>query len=56
MQLELTPEPLPPRVIEGDIVRIGFTRIPLERVIYAHSHGQSPEEIVDSFDTLDLAA
>lgn len=55
MHLDLSPEPLPLRVIDGGVIRIGRTRIPLERVVYAFTHGQSPEEIVADFTTLDLA-
>lgn len=55
LHLDLSPEPLPLRVVDGKVIRIGQSRIPLERVIYAFTHGQSPEEIVADFDTLDLA-
>lgn len=55
LHLDLSPEPLPLRVVDEKVIRIGQTRIPLERVVYAFTHGQSPEEIVADFTTLDLA-
>lgn len=55
MQLDLSPQSPPLRVDESGVVRIGRTRIPIERVVYAYNHGESPEQIVDSFDTLALS-
>src|SRR5436190_933960 len=51
----LSPVPPPLRVVDGDTLRIGNTRIPLERVVYAFNHGSAPEEIVHSYPTLNLA-
>jgi hypothetical protein len=39
----LSAVPPPLSLVEGDTVRIGNTRIPLERVIYAFNHGCAPE-------------
>jgi uncharacterized protein (DUF433 family) len=45
----------PLNLADGDTLRVGNTRIPLERVIYAFNHGCAPEEIVHKYPTLDLA-
>jgi uncharacterized protein (DUF433 family) len=57
MTIEETLEPVAPplRMYEGKTLRITGTRIPLERVVYAFEQGQSPEEIIRAFPTLDLA-
>jgi uncharacterized protein (DUF433 family) len=47
--------PPPLRLVEGATLRIGDTRIPLERVIHAFHHGCAAEEIVHKYPTLDLA-
>lgn len=44
----------PLRETEGGVVRIGETRIPLERVIESFLAGMTPEEIALSFDVLRL--
>lgn len=46
---------VPLRKDEVGGLKIGKTRIPLERVIYAYNQGQTPEQIVHDFPTLDLA-
>lgn len=38
---------------EGDL-RVGQTRVMLDTVVYAHRMGRTPEQIVQSFPTLDL--
>lgn len=55
LETEKIAVPVPLRKGEGDIIYVGQTRIPLERVIYYYNQGQSPEAIVHSFDTLKLA-
>lgn len=52
LALETIPQPL--RVDAHGAVRVGKTRVTLESVIVAYQQGESPEEIVRSFDTLDL--
>jgi uncharacterized protein (DUF433 family) len=47
--------PPPLRLVDGDTLRVGNTRVPLERVIYAFHHGCAPEEIVHKYPTLELA-
>lgn len=53
MQIEALPAPL--GVDAYGVVRVGRTRIPIDRVVYAYNHGETPEEIVAGFDTLQLA-
>ena len=36
-------------------LRVGQTRVPLEIVLHAYNSGESPEVIVESYPTLDLA-
>jgi uncharacterized protein (DUF433 family) len=53
--LTLEPRPLPlTRDADGKLWVAG-TSVPLERVVECHKAGDSPEEIVDAFDTLRLA-
>ena len=55
MGLSLAAEPVPLTVWDGGVVRVGKTRIPIDTVIRAWWNGATPEQIVDDFDTLDLA-
>lgn len=41
---------------EAGVLRIAGTRVSLDSVIYAFVEGATPEEIVQDFPTLDLAA
>ncbi|MDT5268563.1 MAG: hypothetical protein QOH49_749 [Acidobacteriota bacterium] len=41
---------------EVGVLRVAGTRVPLDSVIYAFNEGATPEEIVQDFPTLDLAA
>ena len=41
---------------EGRVIRVCGTRIPLERIVYFHSEGNTPEAIVESVPTLELPA
>lgn len=52
---ELSPIASPLRLDDYNILRVGQTRIPIERVIYLYNQGCTPETILDRFDTLDLA-
>ena len=47
----------PPPLVEDElgVIRIAGSRVSLESVVIAFDRGASPEEIVDSFPTLDLA-
>jgi uncharacterized protein (DUF433 family) len=40
---------------EAGVIRVGGTRVSLDSVVYAFDKGATPEEIAQSFPTLDLA-
>ena len=54
MAIEALPTPL--RVDDDGVVRVGDTRVTLDTVIAAYLDGASPEEIVDRYPSLALAA
>jgi uncharacterized protein (DUF433 family) len=54
MSIDIQANALPLRTDESGGFRIGKTRIPLERVIHEFQKGETPEMIVESFDTLSL--
>jgi uncharacterized protein (DUF433 family) len=41
--------------MDNGVYRLTGTRIPLERIVEAYKDGETPEEIVDAFDTLRLS-
>jgi uncharacterized protein (DUF433 family) len=53
LALEISPPPL--RADEYGVMYLGETRVRLDTVITAWKHGESPEQIVENFDVLDLA-
>jgi uncharacterized protein (DUF433 family) len=55
MGLTLEALEVPIRINEDGVARVGGTRVPLETLITAFHQGESPEQIVDSFDVLSLA-
>ncbi|MGH9943472.1 MAG: DUF433 domain-containing protein [Pyrinomonadaceae bacterium] len=55
MSLMIEAAPVPLVRLDNGTIRIEGTRIPLERVVYSWQMGESPEGIVESFPTLDLA-
>jgi uncharacterized protein (DUF433 family) len=55
MPLTFEPEAPPLRVDESGTVRVGKTRVLLVMVIQAYQQGETPEGIIDMYDTLDLA-
>ena len=55
MSLVIEAPPVPLRTDEHGVLRVGKTRVPLDTVVYAFNQGASPEEIVMSYTTLDLA-
>ena len=55
MKLEIRTDPPPLREDLGGAIRVGPTRVTLETVLHAYKSGESPEEIVEAFDTLRLA-
>lgn len=54
MELPLDPVKPPITFMHG-VARVGKTRIPLATVVGRHMLGVPPEQIVESFPTLDLA-
>lgn len=55
MSLVIEAPPVPLRTDDHGVLRVGSTRVPLDTVVYAFNQGASPEEIVMSYPTLDLA-
>lgn len=55
MPLAVQTDPTPLRTDEDGVVRIGNTRVMLERVVYAFDDGASAEEIAARFPALTLA-
>ncbi|MGH2543381.1 MAG: DUF433 domain-containing protein [Ardenticatenaceae bacterium] len=47
--------PVPLRTDGKGVLRVGNTRVRLDTVITAWKAGESPEQIVENFDVLDLA-
>ncbi len=54
MPLPLEVQPLPLRNGADDVIFVGRTRVPLATVIGAYLTGDNPEEIVNSYPSLDL--
>jgi uncharacterized protein (DUF433 family) len=52
MEFEATPVPL--RMTDDGIIMVGRTRVPIDTVIHAFCRGETPEEIMQSFSTLEL--
>ncbi|MBI3247071.1 MAG: DUF433 domain-containing protein [Deltaproteobacteria bacterium] len=55
MNLAIEVSPVPLCADEHGVMRIGQTRVRLDTVISAWRQGESPEQIVENFDVLDLA-
>ena len=55
MNLVVESLPTPLRADKHGVMRIGKTRVRLDTVITAWRQGESPEQIVENFDVLDLA-
>jgi uncharacterized protein (DUF433 family) len=45
----------PLRVAEGDVIRVGKSRVSLDLVVEQYENGMSPEDMVRAYDTLELA-
>jgi uncharacterized protein (DUF433 family) len=54
MAIVVSSEPLPLKVDADGVMRVGGTRIPIDRVVYEFNTGATPEEIVLRYDTLRL--
>lgn len=53
LPIEIGPAPL--TVDEHGVIRVTGTRVQLELIIYQFRTGATPEQIIDSFSTLELA-
>ena len=47
-------QPVPLKTDDHGVIRVSGTRIPLDTIVDAHRRGQTPEDIVASYDTLKL--
>ncbi|HEY8694624.1 MAG TPA: DUF433 domain-containing protein [Chloroflexota bacterium] len=54
MAIAVKAESLPLKVDQDGVMRVGGTRIPIDRVVYEFNTGATPEEIVLRYDTLRL--
>src|SRR5258708_426871 len=54
-KLPIEARAVPLTEIENGTLRVTGTRIPLERIVECYQNGYTPEKIVESFDTLQLA-
>ncbi len=54
MSLAAPTAPSPLRTDEASVIRIGASRVMLERVVHAFDAGASAEEIVATYPTLEL--
>ena len=54
MALIIKPQPVPLRKDSDGTWRIGNTRVLFDLVIHAFNAGRTPEEIIQSYDTLQL--
>lgn len=54
MTMTIHADPVPLRVAEGGAIRVGNTRIPLDRIVEEYERGTTPEAMVHSYDVLDL--
>lgn len=56
VMLNIANDPVPLYLAEeGRAVRVTGTRIPIQRIVFMYNRGETPEEMVASFPTLQLA-
>lgn len=55
MPINLDPAAWPMTIDDAGTVRMRGSRVPFDRVVECYRAGDTPEQIVDSFDTLQLA-
>lgn len=55
MHISIVTKPVPLRLDEGEVLRVGNTRVSLDSVVAAFHDGATPEEIVQHYDVLALA-
>ena len=54
-KLPLDPRPVPLTELDNGVLRVTGTRIPLERIVKHYCAGETPEQIMEAYDTLRLA-
>lgn len=54
-RLQIRAVPVPLRIDDDGVVRVGPTRVTLDTVIHAYRQGSIAEEIVEQYPSLDLA-
>jgi uncharacterized protein (DUF433 family) len=55
MTLKIEAHPVPLRIDEHGVARVGKTRVTLDTVVYAFNQGESAEEIMQNYPSLRLA-
>jgi uncharacterized protein (DUF433 family) len=55
MTLLILDLPVPLRIDDGGVVRVGNTRVTLDSVVAAYGYGATAEQIADDFPVLELA-
>ena len=53
--MEIHQDPVPLRVDEGGAIRVGDTRVLFYLVVGAYKRGASPQEIQETYETLELS-
>jgi uncharacterized protein (DUF433 family) len=54
LQETLIAAPIPLKLDQDGVLRVGGTRVTLDTVVHAYERGETPEEIAINFDTLKL--
>lgn len=52
--MTIAAEPIPLRIDEAGVIRIGSTRVALSSVVAAFAQGATPEQIAQDFSSLEL--
>jgi len=53
--LTIKSKPIPLQTTPDGTIKVANTRIPLDTIVFAYRNGENAEEIVESFDTLNLS-
>ncbi len=54
MSLTIEAPPVPLRMDDDGVMRVGQTRVPIDTVVFSFNEGASPEEIALRYTTLEL--
>jgi uncharacterized protein (DUF433 family) len=46
---------VPLRLDEGQVIRVGVSRVSLDVIVQQYENGMTPEQMVEAYDTLNLA-